>query len=142
MKIKKLSEYEALEGLTVMGKLSRAVSPFAKNKKFMDKLRGCIANVDESDLGQRNAALFVDMIELITSDAPELLIDIISVMSGEDRKKVAKSNLLVMVDALIELREDEQLASFLSKRFSLAARKQQSISTTTEDSVQTEQSST
>ena len=134
MKIKKLSEYEALEGLTVMGKLSRAVSPYAKNKKFMEKLRGCIANTDESDTGQRNAALFVDIIELITSDAPDLLIDIVSIMSGEDKKKVAKSNLLVMVDALIELREDEQLASFLSKRFSLAVKKQHSTSTTTEGS--------
>jgi len=135
MKVKKLSEYEALEGLTVMGKLSRTISPFAKNKKLMDKLRTCLAEweKDHSKLGE--AMFIVDIVELISNDAPELLLDILAIMSGEDKKKVGKSNLLEVVEALMELREDEQLANFLSRLFSLEVKGQLSISTTTGDAV-------
>ena len=37
--MKKLSEYNALEGLTVLGKLTRAVSLYTKNQAFMQKMR-------------------------------------------------------------------------------------------------------
>ena len=135
MKIKKLSEYGALEGLTIMGKLSKAVSPFAKNKKFMDRLRACFSHADKDDMKQSGAVIFVDIMDLITNDAPELLIEIVSIMSGEDKKKAADFNFLEVADALMELKEDEQLASFLFKHFSLGVKKQQSTSTITEDSV-------
>ena len=135
MKIKKLSEYEAIEGLAVMGKLSRAVAPYAKNNALMDKLRACFAQADEDDTGLSGAMVFLDIIDIITNDAPELLLEIISVMSGEDKKKVAKFSLLKIVDALMELKEDEELTSFLSKRFSLVVLEQRSTSTITEGNV-------
>ena len=122
MKIKKLSEYKALEGLTIMGKLSRAISPFAKNKKFMDKLKACFDPSNQNNTGLSRAVAFADIIELITSDAPELLLDIVSIMSGEDKERVSESNLLEIAGALIELSKDEQLAGFLSKHFSLVVK--------------------
>ena len=124
--MKKLSEYEALEGLKVLGQLTRAIAPFAKNKEFMDKLRACFSQPEGDDMMARGAALIVDFIDLITTDAPELLIELVAIMSGKDKTSITKANLLEIVDGAMEVFNDDKLVSFLSKRFSLGASAPQS----------------
>jgi len=135
MTLKKLSEYESREGLKILGQLTRAISPLAKDKEFMTKLRGCFSQGDKDDLSGSGAIVFIEFIDLITNDAPELLIELVAIMSGRDKKEVAKANLLDIIDSAMELFNDERLVSFLSNRFSLAVQKQPSTSMTTEVNV-------
>ena len=126
--MKKLSEYNALEGLAVLGKLTRAVSPFAKNQAFMQKMRDVFTPKND-DLTLSGAVVFIDFVDLITAEAPDLIIELVAVMSGKDKKAVGKENLLDIAEQAIEMFNDDRLVSFLSKHFSLERSKQPSIST-------------
>ena len=126
--MKKLSEYNALEGLAVLGKLTRAVSPFTKNQDFMQKMRDAFTPKGD-DLTMSGVAVFVEFVDLITTEASDLVIELVAAMSGKDKKAVGKENLLDIAEQAMEMFNDERLASFLSKHFSLERNKQPSIST-------------
>ena len=127
--MKKLSEYNALEGLAVLGKLARAVSPYAKNAVFMQKLRDVFTPRND-DLALSGAVVFIDFVDLIAAEAPDLVIELVAVMGGKDRKAVGMENLLDIAGQAIEMFNDDRLVSFLSKHFSLGRSRQPSISTT------------
>jgi len=131
--MKKLSEYEALEGLKVLGQITRAIAPFAKSKDFMAKLRACFSQANESDIPGSGVTIFIDFIDLVTTNAPELLIELVAIMSGKNKKAMSKEKLLDIADDAMEIFNDEKLVSFLSKRFSLGASAQPSTSMTVGD---------
>jgi len=133
--VKKLSEYSALDGLQVLGKLTRAISPYAKNKALIESLQKHFKSSHKDDLRLSGAIIFMDCIETITESAPGLIFEVVAIMSDSDKKTIEEANLLNVIDAVMSLSEDEALKHFLSKRFSLSAKESLSTSTTTEGKV-------
>jgi len=119
IKIKKLSEYSTIEGIKILGRLNRAIAPYTKDKEFMAKLKGCFTRVDKKDKDSAGLMIFMEIVELITESAPELLFELVAILCEADKKDIAEANALDVVDAIIMLRDDVRLMDFLSSRFSL-----------------------
>lgn len=124
--MKKLSEYDAMDGLKVLGRLNRAIAPFAKDRKFMASLRASFTKADKKDTAGSGLIVFMELVELITTCAPGLIIELVAIMSDTDKKDVESANLLDIIDALMLLGDDVRLLDFLSKRFSLGENNAQS----------------
>ena len=119
--MKKLSEYDAMEGLRVIGELNRAIAPYAKDKAFIDTLRACVTKPDTGEAGFQLEVL-MEIVHLITHSAPGLIIDILAIMSDSEKADIENANMLDIVDAILLLSDDVRLMDFLSKRFSLGAK--------------------
>jgi len=127
IKMRKLSDYNATEGVKVLSEVNRAIAPYSKDKKFMTKLHGCLDRLDDDNLEGMELSVYVDIIELITTSAPKLIFDIVAIMSGSDRKDIEAANLLDVVDAVMKLGDDMRFIDFLSSRFSTGASESASI---------------
>ena len=130
IKIKQLSEYDAQEGIKILGRINRALAPYARDKKFISALRACFKTVEKKDKDSAENGgfiVFMELVELMTNTAPGLIIELVSVMADRDKKEVEQANLLDLIDALMLLGEDVRLLDFLSMRFFGAQNKPQSI---------------
>jgi len=117
--VKRLSEYNAIEGMQILNRLNRAAAPYAKDKKLMGKLKSEFAKYDATNPGESRVLVFMGILDFITNSAPELIFEIVAVMCDVDKKEIAQANALDVVDAILLLKDDVKLMDFLSKRFSL-----------------------
>jgi len=127
VKIKRLSEYNTIQLIKILAKINRAIAPYAKDKKFMKKLRGCFSKADRNDLESSGFDTLMEIIELLTESAPELVLDVLAVLFEADKKDIEEANALDVLDAIVMLREDAKLMDFLSLRFSQVLRRSASI---------------
>ena len=126
-KVKKLSEYNTVQLVKILSNINRAIAPYAKDKKFMKKLRGCFSKSDKQDLDSSGFEALMEIIELLTESAPDLVFDVLAVLFEADRKDIAEANAIDVLDAVIMLREDTKLLDFLSSCFSQDQKKSASI---------------
>jgi len=127
VKIARLSEYNTIELMKILSKINRAIAPYSKDKKFMAKLKGCFSKADKNDLESSGFDTFMELIELLTESAPELVFDVLAVLFEADKKDIAEANAIDVLDAIMMLREDVKLMDFLSSRFSRVLKKSASI---------------
>ena len=118
IKVKRLSECSASEGLQILSKLNRAIETYANDEEFMSKLRAEFTKYYETSPGEAKFLTLMGIIDLIANSAPELIFELIAIMCDEDVKDISEANAIDVVDAVLILGEDIKLMDFLSKRLS------------------------
>jgi len=117
--MKKLSDYSATEGIQVLSKLNRAITPYLKDKKLMKKVTDCINKFDPENAGESQIIMMMGIVDIITNHASGLLFEVVAIISGTDKETIEQANVLDVLDALMTLKEDEKFIAFLSKQLSM-----------------------
>jgi len=117
--MKKLSDYNATEGIQIISKLNRAVTPYLKDKKLLKKFTDCIGKFDQENAGESQAIMMMGMVDIVTNHASGLLFEVVAIVSGTDRETIEQANVLDVIDALMMLKDDEKFMEFLAKRFAV-----------------------
>ena len=116
--MKKLSDYNGTEGMQILTKLTRAITPYLKDKKLRKKFTDFINKFDSENAGESQMLMIMGIVDIVANHASELIFEVVSIMSNTDKDTIKNANALDVIDALMVLKDDEKFIEFLAKRFS------------------------
>ena len=117
--MKKLSDYNATEGMQIISKLNRAITPYLKDKKLIKKVTDCMDKFDPENADESRILMMMGMVDIVANHASGLIFEVIAIISGTDKETIEQANVLDVIDALMILKDDVKFMGFLSKQFSL-----------------------
>jgi len=134
--MKKLSDYNKLNGLRVAGKIARILTPLSKDREFTKKVAECFRQVDRNDTTDDNMKavglkIMLSLADVLFNEAPEELLQIIGAVDGKEGDEAYEGDIFDAVNDAYEILGDEKLVNFFLRFFSSGGKRPQFTSTTT-----------
>jgi len=108
--VKKLSNYNGTDSIQILSRLNRTtLESYAKDKKFVPKLRAEFAKYDETNPGEAKFLILMGIIDLIANSSPDLFSELIAIMCEEDMKDISEANAIDIINAVLILGADMKL---------------------------------
>lgn len=137
--MKKLSDYNRLDGLRIMGKITKIIRPLTEDEGIVEKISGMVSpekkSIDKdnkADVESYGLSVMLGIADVLCSEYPEYTLKIIAAINQVPEEQCFDGNLFDALNDITVLVGDKILLDFLSQAFGLGRTTQSDTSQSAE----------